>query len=597
MASSSGNWQGSHRSDNGHLPGQCFNCDVGSVTTRFSLQQCLPIALQSEPLRERQAIHAARRQFLADRIVPSGIPACILGSWQRSAAHGFDPGNRPHAEPLSQEQLHKVRGHNDALLQAAWGEIEALCRDMGSSSGVVILTDPEGVVLIRVGCPAFAGEADRMALQPGVNWSEHALGTNAIGLASIERHSVSVIGAEHFFESLGRMSCSAAPVVGPDGSISGVLALSTCSDVSHGYIQALLRRSVEPIERRLFECRFLRQERMHLHSDPYLLGSHHEGLLAFDGDRLVGANRNAIDLLGLSWSAVGSIRFAQIFAMQPTCAQANAATDSCVVQTARGATLFTRMQPPSKLQAHPHEIGTPAATDPVPAASAPPYHPAAGGSAAQVHEILARLLNGSSARHIKFRKMKIGHLLYGSEEVDKAGECFLVVRSGRLRCFVAFESKELTLFMLEAGDAIVLHPQSMLEVKKDCEIVTLSQSAFRQLAEDDPELSLAVVPVIERLLQRSILMIEDMAFHGVKYRLVRALCETADRDGRRTNQGVVIDIAPNGDDFAMQVGATRQSVSTVIAGLVRASVIRRLGNSSIVIPSLDRLKAEAETPC
>jgi CRP-like cAMP-binding protein len=543
---------------------------------------------------DKEMLIAARRQFLSGGAILGGVPKCVIDSWQRSAAHGLYAPAQPSVKLLSRGQLRHALDRNEALVRAAWGEVETLCRDIEASGGLVILTDPDGVILMRLGSTAFAEEADRMMLRLGVNWGEHEIGTNAIGMALFERREVLVIGAEHFHESHGRLSCTATPILGPQGVLVGVLDLASAADVPHSYTLALMRRAVGQIERRLFEREFGCHEQMHFHSNPYLLGSPHEGLLAFDGSRLLGANRNALNMLGLSWSAVGNLRFDQLFSVQSPSVQRNAASDECLVQTTQGATLFARLCPPSNSAAVSPDVDARVFCDETPAAPPRAKQPLENETAPQAHEILERLLNGPSAKRLNFRKAKTGRLIYGAEEFDKRGECFLIVRSGLLRCFVSFEGKELTLFNLRAGDAIVLHPQSMLQVKADCEFVMLPQSEFRQLAKDDPELSLSALPAIERMLQKSIRMIEEIAFHGIKSRLARTLWEMADREGRRSKQGVVIDIAPSGEDLAMQIGATRQSVSTVMAGLIRTNVIQRIGNSSIVIPSLDRLKAEIE---
>lgn len=207
-------------------------------------------------------------------------------------------------------------------------------------------------------------------------------------------------------------------------------------------------------------------------------------------------------------------------------------------------------------------------------------------------EIVDRLQRGPGTRFLSLRHTKTGQLIYGSEEESDDDGAFLVVRSGRLRCFVSFEGKELTLFMLEPGDAIHLHAGTMLEVRRDGEVAVIGMGAFRQLAEVDPTLALAAMPVIDRLLQKSIRMIENMAFHGVKYRLIRALCDTADREGRKAAHGIVIDQPPNAEDLAMQIGATRQSVSTVLAELIRCGVLHRFGSSAMVISDLGRLRQE-----
>ena len=44
----------------------------------------------------------------------------------------------------------------------------------------------------------------------------------------------------------------------------------------------------------------------------------------------------------------------------------------------------------------------------------------------------------------------------------------------------------------------------------------------------------------------------------------------------------------------MRIGAARQSVSTIIAGLIRDGIVRRLDASAIAIAGLGRLRRELE---
>lgn len=204
--------------------------------------------------------------------------------------------------------------------------------------------------------------------------------------------------------------------------------------------------------------------------------------------------------------------------------------------------------------------------------------------------IVERLIRDGHGRLITVRVVRSGQILYAGD-TDNEGDLVIVLK-GRLRCFLSFEGKELTFHTLETGDAIQLHGGTMLEAKRDGEIALTTMSSFRQLVLAEPELALTVMPAIDRILQRSIRMIEDMAFHGVKHRFIRALCDTAVRDGRPGKDGIVIDDLPNAEDFAMQIGATRQSVSTIIAELVRSGILYRFGNGSMVISDLGRLRQE-----
>ncbi len=216
------------------------------------------------------------------------------------------------------------------------------------------------------------------------------------------------------------------------------------------------------------------------------------------------------------------------------------------------------------------------------------------GTPGTLLEIMERLLKGPLARQLKVRHVKTGQLIYGADQELNAAQGLVTVRSGRLRCFASFDGKELTLYTLDPGDALPLNANSMFEAKKDSEIVIISGQAFRDLARSDPDLARTAMPVITRMLEKSEQMIEDMAFRGVKYRVIRALCEAAERDGRPGGEGIVLDKPPSAEDFAMQIGATRQSVSTVIAGFIRDGIVRRLDLPAIAICDLARLKRELE---
>jgi len=527
---------------------------------------------------------AVRSKFVNDGIVPEGISLPILRSWERSSLHGLVNGAPRRSETrLTETALKELRERNEELLVSAWGEIVTLCRETQPLGGVVVLTDPNGVVLVRLGDNTFSDEAERLGLVAGGDWSEQAMGTNAIGTAVSERFALSVIGAEHFCNGNTDISCSAVPITDPAGALAGILDLSTSVSVAHDYSLPLLRRAANEIERRLFERRYGRYEQMHLHSNPRLLGSPNEGLLAFDNDRLIGANRTAMELIGLSWSALGVMHFRQLFQVQHASVMRQASADECVVQSAQGATFFARMQMPAKAQGG-HDASRMIEREPARQVSSEPEV-----KDALPHVVLEALQSEGGP---KLRKMKVGHLVYGANLMDEIGEAILVVASGRYRCFASHEGKELTLFTLGAGDAVPLQPEMVVEVRKEGEAAVISRSVFRRLTRDHPEFGMCILPAVEKMLNRSLTMVGEMAFRSVRYRLIRYLCDMAEHDGRKTAAGVVIEGAPHGDDLAMAIGAARQSVSTVLAELIRTGDVQRPSPRTFVIPNVENLKEE-----
>jgi len=228
-----------------------------------------------------EAAIEARQRFLNDGVPPGAeVPQAILRSWRRSAALGLNMATPPGVDLLSRQKLREAQQRYETLVRTARGEMEALFRDASLAGGIVILTDPQGLVLHLLGKGQFASDAANVALRPGATWDEATVGTNAIGTAIAERRPLSVIGGEHFFERHQILSCSAAPIFDPFGGIMGALDLTCASKAPEALTLALIKRAVEQIERALFEAQFPTHEQMRFHSDPYLVGSSHEGLLA-----------------------------------------------------------------------------------------------------------------------------------------------------------------------------------------------------------------------------------------------------------------------------------------------------------------------------
>jgi transcriptional regulator of acetoin/glycerol metabolism len=195
---------------------------------------------------------------------------------------------------------------SEALRRRCRSEIEALHADAQATGSLVILTDADGLILDTLGSDSFAGRAAQVALRPGVLWSESLTGTNAIGTALVERRPVEVRGAEHYFAPHRILSCAAMPIVGPDGTVLGVLDLTGPAGIHQGHALGLVGLAVAAIEHRLLDAVPPGCEVLRLARDAGLLGTPREGVLVFEGRRLVGANRHGLALLGLDWSDLGA---------------------------------------------------------------------------------------------------------------------------------------------------------------------------------------------------------------------------------------------------------------------------------------------------
>ena len=247
-----------------------------------------------------QRTERARELFFNQGHAPSdGLAPHISRSWTRSRGAGvwaMEP------TPLSACALAERKEASRLLLESAQPELDALAEHAIGHGCVVIVTDAAGVILDEIGSPDFLPKAQRVALLPGVDWSEQRCGTNAIGTVLVERQALAVLGGEHFLSGHGGLGCAAAPIFTGRGEIAGVLDISGDAIRIDGHTLGLVRMASQQIEHRMMLARAT-GDTVRFHANAAVLGSPREGLLTIVDGHVVAANRIALGLLGLSWRA------------------------------------------------------------------------------------------------------------------------------------------------------------------------------------------------------------------------------------------------------------------------------------------------------
>ncbi|PKO57037.1 MAG: sigma-54-dependent Fis family transcriptional regulator [Betaproteobacteria bacterium HGW-Betaproteobacteria-13] len=257
----------------------------------------------------------ARRQFFERGDFPEGeVPQEVLRSWLRCRDSGVDYRDDGRGDPEGRCGLAEAREQSESLLSNAAGIMEHVFDQIRASGSMVILADCQGMILHSLGDPDFVSKAQRVALQPGSSWREDVRGTNAIGTTLIEAAPVEVIGAEHFLDRNGVLTCSASPVFNPCGEIAGVLDISGDYRSNQRHTLGLARLAAQLLEKRLFEFEFSRHILMAMHVRPECVGGLQEGLLAVSPEgRVVGANPVARALLGISPGPLAGGEFNSLF--------------------------------------------------------------------------------------------------------------------------------------------------------------------------------------------------------------------------------------------------------------------------------------------
>ena len=248
---------------------------------------------------------ARLRPIAAGLRLPLQHSALIDESHDRCVALGVSQIERPDFATMGRSDLIVVRDRNQRLHLHAAPVMEMLHEQIVNTESMVVLTDASGTVIHSIGDDDFLGRAAKVALAPGANWSEAAKGTNAVGTALIEEVPTLVHADEHYLHANHFLTCSAAPILDPRGNILGVLDVSGDRHSYHQHTMALVKMSARMIENHWLTDDYRNVMRLHLHSRVEFIGTLMEGILAVSPNgKLVGANRGALEHLGLSGAAL-----------------------------------------------------------------------------------------------------------------------------------------------------------------------------------------------------------------------------------------------------------------------------------------------------
>lgn len=274
------------------------------------------------PVADRQALIAqARQSLLAGGAAPARaeVEPWIARSWQRCLARGQEPARRVAFDAVSAPALRRSHEQNHHLLNAARPVLQQLTRAIAGMRYFAMLTDAHGIVVDVQGHIDRSEPRASTIGRVGIDLSEAAVGTTAIGAALTELQPVWLHRGEHFFDDNGSYSCAGAPLFGPHGQCVGMLDLTGVDVPERPELRHLVARSARAMEDALLLQR-PHALLLRLNWPGCPLGGEGDGLLALDGDgyvvgtnsmarqlvpqplRAPGAATHCSDLLALPWT-------------------------------------------------------------------------------------------------------------------------------------------------------------------------------------------------------------------------------------------------------------------------------------------------------
>lgn len=275
-----------------------------------------------DPQRLRQ-IERARRAVMVENRASSEVMqggwselGWIERSWRRCLANGQRPDQRVAFDVIPAQAARRAEEANHTLLQAARPVLEKLGRAIAHSRYFAILTDAQGLVVEVNGPIDRSDRRARLITRIGVNLSERAVGTTAIGAVLAELRPVWLHRGEHFFDDTSVYSCAGAPLFGPEGQCVGMLDLTGIDVTERPELKHLVSQSARSIENALTLSR-PHALLLRLNWPGRAIGGDTDGLVCLDRDGgVVAVNATARQMIShLVTPSLGAVHCGELFAM------------------------------------------------------------------------------------------------------------------------------------------------------------------------------------------------------------------------------------------------------------------------------------------
>ncbi|HEV3423168.1 MAG TPA: sigma-54-dependent Fis family transcriptional regulator [Paraburkholderia sp.] len=253
-----------------------------------------PMDWFSSPDRDTSVMAAWERLIQGDKLPTGALRGVVDDSWHRCLDGRVDPGAAGAPLPLEEGALFDLHVKNDRLMHASVPLIQQTRELLSQTGTILLLADPDGMILELAGDARIVEPAGEVRLIPGCNWTELSCGTNAIGTALALQEPVQIHGSEHFCAGVKQWTCSATVIRDPlDGTVLGVLDVSGLAQTYSQHSLAFIVSMAGRIESRLGKFAMERRLRLMERCMAYCSGRTDGVVVVDECGRLVRANPQA----------------------------------------------------------------------------------------------------------------------------------------------------------------------------------------------------------------------------------------------------------------------------------------------------------------
>lgn len=182
------------------------------------------------------------------------------------------------------------------------------------------------------------------------------------------------------------------------------------------------------------------------------------------------------------------------------------------------------------------------------------------------------------AGHAVERRLRRNEILFVAG--DEAAGLFVIVE-GALRAFrEGVDGREQVIHVERAGATIAELPvfddkpyPSTVAAEEDTTVLFLSKREVKTLCLAHPEIALAGMKLLAGRLRKCAELVEALSLREVDQRLARWLLSEARARGKRTDNGLELDLVLTNQQIAARIGSVREVVSRALARLQQNGLV------------------------
>jgi len=242
---------------------------------------------------------AAWKEFVNGENIRPELSPLVANSWRRCWSF-INPTQRLNINRLNADTLLAAQVASFDLISIARPILEDIYQSIDPSNLAVVLLNGTGYILDMLADSEMRACLSRSGITEGVLLTEGQVGTNAFGLALMERMPVEIVGGEHYSRMLHHLAAAAVPIFDITGRSLGICGLISPVSSYQSHSLGMMVACARCIEAQRQADVLLAEQNSQLAQLNAILDTITEGIVVWNGERiLIHLNNFAARMIGI----------------------------------------------------------------------------------------------------------------------------------------------------------------------------------------------------------------------------------------------------------------------------------------------------------